>query len=316
MNLSPSLEELLQDSSVEDIILRSTDFYAYRKGQWMGPHSNPHCKEQARELLTQVAEQAGLQLSLTQPSADAYLNLEPYGIFRAHAVISPMSVYSFEITLRRLPKLKSFSLESFGIPTQLKDFLIASVRDGKSILIAGATGSGKTSFISALFSLFEPSSRVLILEDSPELPLPTLASSKLLARNNRYGHRLGAQWSLEDLVYESLRMRPDRIILGECRGTEARAVAQALKTGHQGVMTTIHAGSSLNALMRFAELCGDENKNAPGTLQSHYLQAPWDLVIQMSPPTKEQKSIQELVCPKQFKTWNFSSSKFVPVTLT
>jgi pilus assembly protein CpaF len=287
----------VEDQKIEDILVRPNHFLIFKEGSWQGPFQDEVLAPRAKELLMQISENAGIELGLTQPSVDAYLNWGAAGFFRAHAVIAPMSTWSFEITLRRLQSAKIFSLEKFGIHETLKQYLLEGVRGGANYLISGATGSGKSSFLHSLMSLLNSTTRVLILEDSPELSIPNACSSKLIGRSNRYGHRLGAEWSLSDLVFESLRMRPDRLVLGECRGKEAIAVGQALRTGHRGVMTTLHAGSCREALERFADLSQDSD---------HTL---WDGVFHLK-SDHDKKEVIEFLCPKHNKIWNFSSCEF------
>jgi Flp pilus assembly CpaF family ATPase len=156
--------------------------------------------------------------------------------------------------LRRIPLLKEHALESFFESAEDCQRVVDGFLRGDSFLICGSTGSGKSTFLAALLQRLSVQTRILVLEDSPELPVPNPLSSKLLARPNRFGFREGVEWGLSELVFESLRMRPDRLILGECRGSEARAIYQALGTGHKGFATTIHAGSAEEGLRRFFEL--------------------------------------------------------------
>jgi pilus assembly protein CpaF len=132
--------------------------------------------------------------------------------------------------------------------------------------------------------------RVVILEDSPELPIPNELSSKLLARSDRFGFREGAEWDLCHLVFECLRMRPDRMIIGECRGPEARAIHQALMTGHKGVMTTLHAGSCSEALHRFEELVLNSLKGP--ILPSKKL---WDLILHIKIQKNGSRKVEEVL---------------------
>lgn len=159
------------------------------------------------------------------------------------------------------------------------------------MLIAGATGSGKTSLLTALLRQIPAQERVLILEDSPEIPVPNALSNKLLSRCDRFGFREGATWDLSHLVFESLRMRPDRLVLGECRGPEAQAIQRALMTGHGGVLTTLHAGSCAQALQRFQELvaAADSTPSAPPVIPL------WDVVVHMETRPNGERHITEIL---------------------
>ncbi|MEO5667098.1 MAG: ATPase, T2SS/T4P/T4SS family [Bdellovibrionota bacterium] len=271
---SVDLGALLGRESVEDIVISPRGLSYYESFSWHGPFASSDCEpKQIWYLANKIAEEARLQLGVTQPSVDSFLCVSPQVCLRAHVVVAPLVFEGPEITLRRLPSLDRFRLEDFDMDPTMRERLEQSVRRGDSILVSGSTGSGKTSFLTALMKNISPSERVLVLEDSPELPLPSPLCTKLVCQNNRFGFREGATWTLEDLVFESLRMRPDRIVVGECRSREALAIRQALQTGHRGTWTTIHGASPREALMRFDALCS----LAAETPRERV----WDLVIQL-----------------------------------
>lgn len=252
---APELEDLLLERDVEDIVLRPQSLAYFKRGSWHGPWPAPMLsREKVNELSRQISEEAGLALGLTQPTVDAFFTHSRGDCFRAHVAIAPLVLEGPEITLRRLPSMHQLALSDFKMSEQTRHSLELAITERHSVLIAGGTGSGKSSLLTALLGRLPKQCRVLILEDSPELPLPNTLSSKLLCRPDRFGFRAGATWNLSDLVFESLRMRPDRLVLGECRGPEALAIVSALQTGHRGLMTTLHAGSCIQALERFEEL--------------------------------------------------------------
>jgi pilus assembly protein CpaF len=280
------LEELLARESVEDIVLSPEGLSFYENFAWQGPLVCEDCEpKQLWKLANSIAEEAHLQLGLTQPSVDSFLRLSEELCLRAHVVVAPLSLRGPEITLRRLPSLERFSLEDFAMDEKQRACLERAVARGLSILVAGGTGSGKTSFLTALLRRIPRNQRVLVLEDSPELPLPSRLSSKLLCRNDRFGFREGAAWTLEDLVFESLRMRPDRIVVGECRSREAAAIRQALQTGHRGTWSTIHAATPQEALRRFDSLCQDRVLS---------LERVWDLVVQLGVNAEGRRAVLAL----------------------
>jgi len=286
-----TLKELLSDASVEDIVLSPAGVSCYRQGRWSGPNPGPDSEPgNLMRMARGLAETAGMTLGLTQPSIDTFLALDGNRPFRAHVVIAPLALRGPEITLRRLPQAHRFHLQDFSEDPQQVRLLTDAARNGLSLLICGKTGSGKTSLASALLQLLPEFTRTLILEDSPELPLPNALSSKLLARPDRYGFRNGAAWELEHLVFESLRMRPDRLVLGECRGPEARAIAHALQTGHRGMITTIHAGSSRAGLERFEALV-----RATPQGRALALDGLWDLVVHVSEQRPGVRRITEVL---------------------
>ncbi len=281
------IHELVSDPRVEDLLLNPEGVFAYREGRWSDALS-PLSAAQLNEWSRKIAEHSGQNLGLTQPTVDAFLPFEGKYFFRAHVAISPLVLAGPVITLRRLPQLEAFSFRDFKIPPLLAAQLSRGITDGLSFLICGSTGSGKSSFLTALLRQVDSHERVLILEDSPELPLPNALSTKLLCRNDRFGFRNGATWDLSHLLFESLRMRPDRLVLGECRGTEAYAVAQALHTGHRGIFTTLHAGSCLQGRRRFEELC----RAHPDYSTLHFEEL-WDFVILLSENSQGQREVKE-----------------------
>ena len=289
MSLSPSLTlaELVSQRDIEDLVLSPRGVAAYRAGTWTGPTPIEESAPAAlQNIARQIAELASQTLGLTQPSVDAYVRLGP-DLFRAHVVVAPLVLEGPEITLRRLPTIDRFDLADFEATAAVRAELTAAVRAGKSLLIAGVTGSGKTSLLTALLRLVPDTDRVLVLEDSPEIPLPNGLSTKLLSRSNRFGFRAGATWELSHLVFESLRMRPDRLVLGECRGPEAGAIETAIMTGHSGIMTTIHAASPELALERFRQLASSQGSHGS-------VRCLWDLAVHLETRTDGRRAITGL----------------------
>jgi len=273
--MSPLMKSILENNRIEDIVLNPNGVSFFSNGKWSAPQQDLFCTEKNLFILSRrIADRANITLGLTQPSADSFIDFNGEFLFRAHVVVTPMTLNGTEITLRRVQQAKRFSLEDFNLDPATCLELRNSILNRDSILVAGATGAGKSSLLTALMNNIPELDRVLVLEDSPELPVPNALSSKLLTRSDKFGFREGAQWDLSHLVYESLRMRPDRIIVGECRGPEAKAISQALMTGHKGVMTSIHAGSCSEALDRFDRLVQGPQAQSTFLSREH-----WDLVI-------------------------------------
>jgi pilus assembly protein CpaF len=285
-----TFEKIIEDFQVEDIILCPEGILYFKEKHWHGPEPSNLTNDKAQlwELARKIAESASLSLGLTQPSVDALLSLSRQQNFRAHVVIPPMVLSGPTITLRRLPVSQRFPLSSFSDNSTIIKTLEESLKNSESFLIAGATGSGKTTLVNSLIENLPINSRIIILEDSPEIPIPNSLSSKLLARNNRFGFRQGASWNLSDLVFESLRMRPERLILGECRGPEALALAHALQTGHKGLITTIHAGNKDEAQNRFIELASQQSEFSIDQLSQC-----WDNIIVIENHKQGSRKIKE-----------------------
>ena len=172
---------------------------------------------------------------------------------RVHIVAPPVTLYGPCITIRRFPR--RYNLENFTqngtIDQRMAFFLNACIVGKQNILISGGTGTGKTTFLNAMIGLIPPHERIITIEDSAEIPLILPNQVKMMTKPRGLGaEAIGAK----ELVTNALRMRPDRIIVGECRGPEALDMIQAMNTGHQGSMTTIHANSPRDALFRLETL--------------------------------------------------------------
>jgi pilus assembly protein CpaF len=271
----PKLQSVFQDSEIEDILLRPKAFAYFKNSRWHGPFESDECSSDwIWDLSRTLAESNSQTLSLTLPVVDAICEISKGVFFRAHVCIEPFVECGPEICLRRIQGQTNFSLKSFIDSNNEIERIRRGFIDGQSLLIAGATGSGKSSFLACLLNELRKDCRVILLEDSKELPLPNKLCTRLLTRSDRFAFREGVQWGLEDLLRESLRMRPDRLILGECRGPEAKIILSALSTGHQGLATTIHAGNVVEAVSRFNHLAESQQKSTT--------QNPWDMVLTLS----------------------------------
>ncbi len=188
-----------------------------------------------------------------------FRHIDQCGAWRVHIAFQPASVHGPSISLRRL-SVGSSSARNWQ-PTSHFELLKKAVDNKESILIAGATGSGKTTLLSDLLGYAAASERILVLEDTPEI---STAHPHVLNLSARPPNSDGmGEITLRHLVRESLRMRPDRIILGECRGGEVLDLLQSLNTGHRGSLATLHANSARDALRRLELLCYLQATNPP-----------------------------------------------------
>lgn len=303
------LKTALACQSVEDIILNPRGLHYFQHARWHGPFPDDVCQgEELARFVEYLADRAGFTLGPTQPTVDGHVTLAGAGTFRVHIATRPMAMDGPELTLRRIPELGTYTLDGFVMSPEQRAIIIQHVKARSHILIAGTTGSGKSTFLASLYQHFDPMERVLILEDSPELPVPNALSTKLLARQNRFQFRLGASWDLKHLVFESLRMRPDRILLGECRGPEASAIAFAIETGHKGMLTTIHASSPEGALQRFQTLVHSEAELRGNDYRHH-----WDLVVHITLSQSGQRAIQAIALPNAPVTHTTQATEPLPI---
>jgi pilus assembly protein CpaF len=197
-----------------------------------------------------VARLAGENIDETRPLLDARL---PDGS-RIAIAFPPISVDGVTITIRKF-RNRRFTLDELvqigSVPSQVADFLSDTVRNRRTILLSGGTGSGKTTFLNALIDHIDISERLGVIEDTPEL---VLARPNVFRFQSRREQKNIDEISIRDLVKAALRHRPDRILIGEVRGAEAWDFLQALNTGHPGSLCTVHAESPRKALSRLAAL--------------------------------------------------------------
>ncbi|MBV8606464.1 MAG: CpaF family protein, partial [Singulisphaera sp.] len=234
---------------------------------------------QLRLVIERIIAPLGRRLDESVPMVDARL---PDGS-RVNAIIPPLSLIGPVLTIRRFPKqpLQVDDLVRLGSMTRdMADFLSASVRARLNIIVSGGTGSGKTTLLNTLSSFIQPDHRVITIEDAAELQLQQDHVVRLETRPPNIEGR-GAV-TATDLVKNALRMRPDRIIIGECRGAETLDMIQAMNTGHEGSMTTVHANSPRDALSRLETMISMAGLELPiRALRSQFASA-IDLIIQAS----------------------------------
>ena len=202
-----------------------------------------------RNFLQRLCQQSGQNPTLNFPFANASWNG-----FRVHTALSPIASHTCLCLRRHPPSPWTFKkLEAVGWCSQAEAAILQSlVADRANFLIVGPTGSGKTSVLNSCLQEVQVDERVLLLEDTSELTLPNSISTKLLTRHDP--QTVLRDVELAELVKQSLRMRPDRIVLGEIRGGEARDLLMAFATGHRGCMGTLHADSARQALIRLEML--------------------------------------------------------------
>jgi pilus assembly protein CpaF len=199
---------------------------------------------------------------------------------RVHIAAPPVTDFGPCITIRRFPKRYSMSqlLQGHTLDVRMAHFLSACMQGRQNILISGGTGTGKTTVLNALISLIPPHERVITIEDTAEIPYLLPNQVKLMTKTAALG---GETVTAKELVSNALRMRPDRIIVGECRGIEALDMIQAMNTGHQGSMTTLHANSPRDALFRLETLLMSAGLEMPLPAIRRQIASALDLIIQI-----------------------------------
>ncbi len=248
-NYGAFLQEFWLDLDITEILILNLNEIWFEKG---GVFTKaPLCFESPlhhQNFLHQLCDEAGIQYNYEHPHTDGQ-----WKHFRVHICAPPISQVVC-LTLRRL-RQSSIRLEDLQAKgwcdSKSTEFLKNSVRNKKNIIVVGGTGSGKTTLLNTLVAE-APNDRCVFIEDTPELLCANPFSSKLLTRKDYQGNL--RELTQSDLLRQSLRMRPDRLIVGEVRSGEAKDLLMALSTGHAGSMTSLHAGSANEALLRLEML--------------------------------------------------------------
>jgi len=251
LGLGP-LEDLMRDPAVSELMVNGPKrIYVERAGKLTLSDRTFNDERQLRLVIERIVAPIGRRIDEASPMVDARL---PDGS-RVNAIIEPISLHGSALTIRRfgthrLTMDDLVRLES--VPAEAVGFLRAIVEGKLNVLISGGTGTGKTTFLNVLSNFIPPTDRIVTIEDAAELLLNQDHVVSLEARPANIEGK-GAI-SIRDLVKNALRMRPDRIVVGECRGGEALDMLQAMNTGHDGSLTTLHANTARDALARLETL--------------------------------------------------------------
>lgn len=243
------LQELIDDNSITEIMVNGQEHIFIERDGTILPYPNSfESREKLYDVIQQIVAKANRVVNESSPIVDARLENGS----RVHVVLPPVALNGPILTIRRFPEHPigmEALLEMGAITREAADFLKRLVEAGYNIFISGGTGSGKTTFLNVLSGYIPAGQRVITIEDSAELKLQGIEN--LVRMETRNANTEGCrEISIRDLIRASLRMRPDRIIVGEVRGGEALDMLQALNTGHDGSLSTGHANSARDMLAR------------------------------------------------------------------
>lgn len=243
-----SFESLINDPSITEIMVNNCDdIFIEKNGLIEKSHVHFDDNAQLIQLINRIAAQVGRRVDEMSPMVDARL---PNG-YRINATIPPLSLDGPSLTIRKF-SMRPFTAQDLianGTQSaQLTQFLKACVEAQVNLVVSGGTGSGKTTYLNLLSSFIPDSERVITIEDTAELRLDKINIVRLEKRPPNIQGR--GEVSIRQLVINALRMRPDRIVVGECRGGEALDMLQAMNTGHDGSMTTVHSNGPRDTLRR------------------------------------------------------------------
>jgi pilus assembly protein CpaF len=248
------LEVLLRDGTISDILVNGAGtVYVERAGKLEVTHVRFDDDGHLMRIINRIVSRVGRRVDETSPMVDARL---PDGS-RVNAIIPPLALDGPALSIRRfgVTGLRPRDLITIGSVTPaVMAFLGACVRAKANVLISGGTGSGKTTMLNALSSFIPASERIITVEDSAELKLQQPHVVRLETRPPNIEGK--GEITARDLVRNCLRMRPDRIVVGEVRASEVLDMLQAMNTGHEGSMTTVHANSARDALSRLESMVG------------------------------------------------------------
>ncbi|MFB3786539.1 MAG: CpaF family protein [bacterium] len=274
------LEPLLKDTDISDILVNNfKDVYIEKHGKLEKVSAQFRDNRHLLQIIDRIVSRVGRRVDEKSPMVDARL---PDGS-RVNAIIPPLSLNGPCLSIRRFginPLTLEDLLEYESIIPDFVELLRAAVQAKLNILISGGTGSGKTTLLNILSSFIPPSERIITIEDSAELIMQQPHVVRLETRPpNIEGQGLITQ---RDLLFNALRMRPDRIIVGEVRGGEALDMLQAMNTGHEGSLTTIHANSPRDSLSRVETMVSMAGFDLPVKVIRQQIGSAIDLVIQTS----------------------------------
>jgi pilus assembly protein CpaF len=274
------IQPLLDDPDISEVMVNGPKkIYVEKQGQLVRTSVTFDDDAHVMRVIERIILPLGRRIDPDSPTVDARL---PDGS-RVNAVIPPVALDGPSITIRKFlkDKLNTDQLVELGTLTEnMAEFLKACVIARLNIVISGGTGSGKTTLLNILSGFIPENERILTIEDAAELQLQQDHVLRLETKTaNMDG---GGQTTVRDLVRNSLRMRPDRIVVGECRGGEALDMLQAMNTGHDGSLTTLHANSSRDALSRLETMVLMAGVELPLKVVRQQISSAVDLIVQQT----------------------------------
>ncbi|MFZ5800488.1 MAG: CpaF family protein, partial [Candidatus Omnitrophota bacterium] len=290
------LEDLLVDPEITDIMVNNKDeVYIERSGRMLLTTKKFISNEQVRAIIERIVAPLGRRIDEATPMVDARL---PDGS-RINAIIPPLSIRGPMLTIRKF-RHELFMMDDLlhrfrSLNKPMGDFLMACVKSRKNIIVSGGAGSGKTTLLNILSSFIPNTERIITIEDAAELKLKQEHWVRLESRAPNVEGR-GAV-TIRDLFVNSLRMRPDRIIIGECRSAEILDMLQAMNTGHDGSLTTIHANSTQDVLIRMGSMMLMSGVELPMRAINEIIGSAIDIIIhtaRMSDGTRKVTQVTEV----------------------
>ncbi len=271
---------LLEDESITEVMVNSHDeIWVEVKGKIKKTNVQFQDEDALRAAVNNIAQSVGRRINDEEPRLDARL---PNG-YRIHAVIPPCSRKGTTLAIRKFSKVQ-FTFKDYirlgAMTVDAAQFLDICMKLGKNVLVSGGTGSGKTTLLSVLCNRIPKGQRVIVIEDSSELQIEY---EHVVFFETRMPDEMGkGEVTIRDLLKSSLRLRPDRIIVGEVRGSEALELVQAMNTGHKGCLGTVHANTASDAMVRLEALAQGGDSQLSEKALRYQMAAAIDIVVQAS----------------------------------
>lgn len=287
MTASAALRALLDDPDVTDVLVNDgTELWCDRRGSLERVGSLPPGVIDVE--LERLLAPLGRRLDRLHPVVDARL---PDGT-RVSAVIAPVAVHGTCVAYRLL-RHRRFTLGDFASETASGDDLHTLVRERRNVLVSGATGSGKTTLLGAFVSDVPADERIVVLEDVHEIVADHPHLVRLETRPPTADEKRGVE--LDDLLRAALRLRPDRLVVGEVRGVEALTLVNALNTGHLGSLATVHANSAHDALGRLALLVHRTLQGVDARTVERMVRSAVDAVVHLTRDSSGRRSVERIL---------------------
>ncbi|MDQ1512280.1 MAG: pilus assembly protein CpaF [Microbacteriaceae bacterium] len=274
------LQPLLDDPSISEVMVNGPDqIFVERGGKLTLTGARFRSEEQLRRVIEKIVSRVGRRIDESSPLVDARLDDGS----RVNAVIPPLAVSGSTLTIRKFSAdpLTAKDLVAFGsLSPEMAQLLEACVAAHLNILVSGGTGTGKTTLLNVLSSFIPSDERIITIEDAVELQLQQTHVVRMESRPANIEGK--GEITIRDLLKNSLRMRPDRIVVGECRGGEALDMLQAMNTGHDGSLSTIHANAPRDAVARLETLVLMAGMDLPLRAIREQIASAVDVIVQLT----------------------------------
>ncbi|NLL62980.1 MAG: CpaF family protein [Ruminococcaceae bacterium] len=287
------LDELLNDDSISEIMINSFDeIYIERNGETKQIEKRFDNEKHLLDVIQRIVGKSGREVNTANPIVDTRL----FSGERVNVVLPPISLSGPVVTIRRFPKERIVleDLIRFGsITAEAAEFLKRLVKRKYNIFISGGTSSGKTTFLNALSDYIPKNERIITIEDSAELQI--FGIKNLIRLEARNANTSGAgEITIKELIRTSLRMRPDRIIVGEVRGEEALDMLNAMNTGHDGSLSTGHANSSFDMICRLETMVLQSGVSFPLLAIRQHIASSIDIIVHLQRDSLGKRRVVEI----------------------